>query len=114
MSEAQQHNEDVSQFIQAYCDELINEFKYEPEAARTRAELAAQVLQNQFGGGGFYVSKGTFFYADERARRIYKRWQAGVSIPALANETGLTERRLYQIIEKIRDAKFKASQGNLF
>ena len=114
MSELQQHNEDVIQFVHAYAEELVKELNYTPEAARLRAELAANVLQDQFGGGGFYVSKGHFFYADERARRIFKRWQAGVSIENLSDEFGMTGRRVYQIIEKIREARFKASQGNLF
>lgn len=114
MTSVQRHNDDVMQFVDAYAADLVKELAYTPEDARIRAELAANTLQEQFGGGGFYVATGHFWYADERARRIFKRWQAGVSVENLADEFNVTDRRIRQIIEKIRDAQFKAAQGKLF
>ena len=114
MANVQRHNDDVMQFVEAFTEDLVAELAYTPEAARIRAEVAANTLQKQFGGGGFYVATGHFFYADERARRIFKRWQAGVTIENLADEFSVTDRRIRQIIEKIREANFKEKQQVLF
>jgi Mor family transcriptional regulator len=110
----QRHNNDVMQFVAAYIDNLKIELEQTPEDAEILAGLAAHTLQEEFGGDNFYVSTGHFWFKGEVARRIFKRWQAGVSIENLADEFELTTRRIRQIIEKIRDSNFKAKQGKLF
>jgi Mor family transcriptional regulator len=111
MAEVQKQNDVLMQFVMKFTANLYTERPATPEDI---AALAAHTMQEEFGGDNVYINTGHFYYACERAKRIFKRWQAGVSYENLADEYKLTTRRIRQIVEDIRDANFKAKQGKLF
>jgi len=114
VAEPQKHNDNVMQFMEKYRENLKTMMNKKDEECEDLAGLAAHTLQEEFGGDSFYVSLGFFWSKSEVARRIYKRWQAGVSIENLSDEFEVTTRRIRQIIEKIREANFKEKQQVLF
>lgn len=108
-------NEPLRQFLDAFANGLAVEFGEQEERARKIADFAGHTLQQELGGTGtLYIPTGHFFYVAEVHKRIYKRWQAGVAIEALAREFDVTARQVYNIIEKINGEKFKKEQQTLF
>ncbi len=114
MDNTQRHNDHIMQFMGKYIENLKEVEGKTDEESEHLAGLAAHTLQEEFGGDNIYISMGFFWEKSETARRIHKRWQAGVSVENLSDEFGVTTRRIRQIIEKIRDANFRAKQGRLF
>jgi len=95
------------------ADGYIEEFKDTPEIARSRAEFAMGVIQQNAGGSGMYVAKGHFWAITEKHRTIYRRF-TGNNHAQLAREFSLTERQIYTIIGAIGNEEFERRQGKLF
>ncbi len=65
---------------------------------------AAETVRRHFGGQALYVPKANRYYIAMRNSEILKRFD-GKNYSQLSRETGLTERHLYDIVNKNRKIK---------
>ncbi len=69
-------------------------------------------LSTELGGGNFYMHKGTNFRLSRKYRLIWDAF-TGSNYAELARKFSLSEMRIRQIIEEIREQEIKARQGVL-
>lgn len=80
------------------------------------ATLVYQVgehVRETFGGIGVYIPKGSSYGCAMRDREIYARFR-GDNYDELARETGLTVRRVQQIVSRCRAEDRRLRQRSLF
>lgn len=69
-------------------------------------------LSLELGGGGFYMHKGNSYRLSKRYRKIWEEF-TGKNYTQLARKYDLTEMRIKQIVDEIRQQEKKERQGVL-
>ena len=93
---------------QVVTDALV-EFGLEPERARQGGVLAAEKLRDVYGGDAVYIPRGLALMLSRRDLEIYAEF-TGSNHFALAKKHSLTERQVYNIIERVRREDFTKRQ----
>ncbi|MFA7238705.1 MAG: Mor transcription activator family protein [Sulfuricellaceae bacterium] len=69
-------------------------------------------LSLELGGGGFYMHKGKSYRLSKLYRKIWEEF-TGTNLTQLARKYNLTEMRIRQIVDEIREQEKKERQGVL-
>lgn len=85
----------------------------DPVTATELGNEAAEAVRQTFGGQPIYIAKGVRWLLSQRDREIYAKW-TGRNAWALCREHDITERRLRQIIDAMREADRRERQEGLF
>ena len=99
---------DVAQVV---TDALVAD-GLEAGRARELGLLAAEKLRDVYGGDQVYIPRGLALLLSKRDLEIYQKFN-GSNHFALAKEHGLTERQVYNIIERVRREMFARQQPGL-
>jgi Mor family transcriptional regulator len=92
--------------------EALVEEGVEQEKARQLGLLAAERLRDVYGGAALYISKTTALILCKRDLEIYDKFN-GFNHPELARQFGLTERRIRQVISRVRKERMRRDQPGL-
>lgn len=74
---------------------------------------AADLVRARWGGIEVYVPKGRSFMLSQRDREIWEKWN-GRNVVELCREYGLSEQRIYQILDAMREQEAAKRQHKLF
>lgn len=92
------------------ADEILTTSGLKTEVAGVLAMRIAEAARHEFGGGSPYWPKGHNWELSQRDKDLWTRFN-GQNYHQLAKETGLSEMRIRQIIERIRRDNMKRNQA---
>ena len=82
-------------------------------AAKAVGDSVAKRMAREWGGQNIYIPQGILWGIDERDLEIFEKFD-GTNQRELTKEYGFSEQWIYRIVERVRQAKIKENQADLF
>lgn len=109
-------NERVAELLADLVSKVADELKQKgitPETAEEIGNSVAKRIAREWGGCNLYIPRGLLWGIDERDLEIFEKFD-GSNHFELAKEYGLSVQWIYQLVNRVREAKIRENQGDLF
>ena len=108
--------ERVAELLADLVDKVAEELQQKGIDKTTAEEIGNSVarrIASEWGGCNLYIPRGLLWGIDERDLEIFDKFD-GSNHFELAKEYGLSVQWIYRLVERVRTAKIRESQSDLF
>jgi Mor family transcriptional regulator len=113
-SDAEKLRSEFFKHLIALIQSSLQDYGIDEGAAEQIALATANKMANDFGGQVLTIPKDHFLGLAKRDIDIFEAWRAGKSVPDLADETDLSARHIYRILDLVRDKNRAINEPQLF
>ncbi len=104
---------ELLEHIAATVSATLVDLGLEVDQARAAGLGCAEAVRRHFGGQQLYIPMGLRYELSSRDREIYAKWN-GRNDLELCREYNMSDRRLRQIVDAMREADRRGRQAGLF